>query len=339
MNDTLGRPLRNLRLSVTDRCNLRCEYCMPEDDYVWLPREDVLHFEETSALVDVFLSLGVDKIRLTGGEPLLRRDVAALVRMIAAKPGLKDLALTTNGVLLADQIDALKAAGLGRITVSLDTLHGDRFKALTRVDQLDAVQAGIAAARRVFGRLKIDTVVIRGVNDDELMPLIEYGRSVNAEIRFIEYMDVGGASRWSPARVVPRQEMLGALARHYGVIAAVDEPGSSAPAERYTLEDGTTVGIIASTTDPFCRTCDRSRLTADGMWYLCLYATRGLDLRAPLRAGMPPDALKALISGGWGARDDRGAEDRLALGDRRAFVPVQDLLKKDPHLEMHTRGG
>ena len=213
MNDTFGRPLRNLRLSVTDRCNLRCEYCMPEDDYVWLPREDVLHFEETSALVDVFLSLGVDKVRLTGGEPLLRRDVPALVRMLAAKPGLRDLALTTNGVLLADQIDALHGAGLGRITVSLDTLRRDRFLKLTRFDQLDAVREGIAAAHRVFGQLKIDTVVIRGVNDDELVDLIEYGRSVNGEVRFIEYMDVGGASRWSPARVVSRQEMLETLTR------------------------------------------------------------------------------------------------------------------------------
>jgi GTP 3',8-cyclase len=339
MNDTLGRPLRNLRLSVTDRCNLRCEYCMPEEDYVWLPREDVLHFEEISALADIFLSLGVDKIRLTGGEPLLRRDVAALVRMIAAKPGLKDLALTTNGVLLADQIDALKAAGLGRITVSLDTLQRDRFKALTRFDQLDAVHTGIAAAQRVFGRLKIDTVMIRGVNDDELVPLIEYGRTVNGEVRFIEYMDVGGASRWSPERVVSRREMLDTLSRRYGAIVPIDEPGSTAPAERYALPDGTTFGIIASTSDPFCRTCDRSRLTADGMWYLCLYATRGLDLRAPLRAGLPADALRTLIGGGWMARDDRGAEQRLALGDRRAFVPVQDLLRKDPHLEMHTRGG
>ncbi len=191
MNDRLGRPLRNLRLSVTDRCNLRCEYCMPEDDYVWLPREDVLRFEEISALVDVFLSLGVDKVRLTGGEPLLRRDVHALVRMIAVKPGLKDLALTTNGVLLADQVDDLRAAGLGRITVSLDTLHRDRFARLTRFDQLEAVHAGIAAARRVFGTLKIDSVVIRGVNDDELADLIEYGKSVNGEVRFIEYMDVG----------------------------------------------------------------------------------------------------------------------------------------------------
>src|SRR3954469_17799930 len=312
MNDILGRPLRNLRLSVTDRCNLRCEYCMPEDDYVWLPREDVLHFEETSGLVDVFLSLGVDKIRLTGGEPLLRRDVAALVRMIAAKPGLKDLALTTNGILLADQIEALQAAGLGRITVSLDTLRRDRFLKLTRFDQLDAVHAGIGAAQRAFGQLKIDTVVIRGVNDDELPALIEYGRSVNGEIRFIEYMDVGGASRWSPERVVSRREMLDVLGRRYGTIAPIDEPGSSAPAERYALEDGTTFGIIASTTDPFCRTCDRSRLTADGMWYLCLYATRGIDLRAPLRRGASVEELSALIAGGWRARDDRGAEDRLA---------------------------
>ena len=339
MIDTLGRPLRNLRLSVTDRCNLRCEYCMPEDDYVWLPREDVLHFEETSALVDVFLSLGVDKVRLTGGEPLLRRDLPALVGMLAPQPGLKDLALTTNGVLLAAQADALAAAGLGRITVSLDTLHRDRFLKLTRFDQLEAVHAGIAAAHRVWGRMKIDTVVIRGVNDDELAALIEYGHAVDAEVRFIEYMDVGGASRWSDARVVSRREMLDVLGRRYGRIEPIDEPGSTAPAERFALPDGTTFGIIASTTDPFCRTCDRSRLTADGMWYLCLYATRGIDLRAPVRRGAPLEELRQLIAGGWRARDDRGAEERLALGDRRAFVPVQDLLKKDPHIEMHTRGG
>ena len=339
LKDLYARPLRNLRLSVTDRCNLRCDYCMPEDDYVWLPREDVLHFEEISALVDVFLSVGVDKIRLTGGEPLLRRDLPSLVRMISSKRGLGDLALTTNGVLLADQIDALKAAGLGRITVSLDTLHRDRFKALTRFDQLDAVHAGITAAHRVFGRIKIDTVVIRGVNDDELVQLIEYGKSVDGEVRFIEYMDVGGASRWAPDRVVSRREMLDALSRRYGTIDAIDAPGSSAPADRYALPDGTTFGIIASTTVPFCRSCDRSRLTADGMWYLCLYATRGIDLRAPLRQGAPVEAVKAIITSGWQGRDDRGAEERVALGDRRAFVPVQDLLRKDPHLEMHTRGG
>src|SRR5437899_7480097 len=211
--DTFARPLRNLRLSVTDRCNLRCEYCMPEDDYVWLPREDVLHFEETSALVDVFIALGVDRIRLTGGEPLLRRDLPAFVRMIASKPGLEDLALTTNGVLLADQAAALKAAGLRRVTVSLDTLRADRFRALARFDELAAVRAGMDAARRLFGTFKIDTVVIRGVNDDELGDLIEFGKTMNAQERFIEYMDVGDASGWSPDRVASSPDTPAAQTR------------------------------------------------------------------------------------------------------------------------------
>lgn len=338
MFDRLQRPLRNLRLSVTDRCNLRCEYCMPDDDYAWLPREDVLRFEETAALVDVFLSLGVDKVRLTGGEPLLRRDLSSLVTMLSIKPGLRDLALTTNGVLLEGQIESLKAAGLGRITVSLDTLRRARFKALTRVDEIDNVRAGIAAAHRMYGQLKIDTVVIAGLNDDELAELIEYGKGVNAEVRFIEYMDVGGATQWSPARVMSRQQMLERLTRRYGAIAPIVET-SSAPADRFRLPDGTTFGIISSTTEPFCRSCDRSRLTADGMWYLCLYASRGIDLRAPLRGGAQPDEIRRVIADGWASRSDRGAEARLALGDRRAFVPVQDLLKRDPHLEMHTRGG
>jgi cyclic pyranopterin phosphate synthase len=311
---------------------------MPEDDYVWLPREDVLRFEEMSVLVDVFLALGVDKVRLTGGEPLLRRNVPSLVRMLAPKPLLKDLALTTNGVLLADQIDALRAAGLGRITVSLDTLRPDRFTRLTPFDQLDRVHEGIAAARRVYGSLKIDTVVIRGVNDDELGDLIEYGKTMNAEVRFIEYMDVGGATRWTPDRVVTRAEIIAGLEARYGPIQPVADSGS-APADRFAFTDGAIFGIISSTTEPFCTTCDRSRLTADGMWYLCLYATQGVDLRGPLRAGEGAEALAARIASAWRNRDDRGAEDRLALGGRRAFVPVQDLLRRDPHLEMHTRGG
>jgi GTP 3',8-cyclase len=336
--DLLGRPLRNLRLSVTDRCNLRCEYCMPEDDYQWLPREDLLHFEEISALVDVFISQGVDRVRLTGGEPLLRRDLPTLVGMLSAKPGLNDLALTSNGILLGDQIDALAAAGLRRITVSLDTLRADRFKTLTRSDELARVHEGMQAAKRVFpSRFKIDTVVIKGVNDDELADLIEYGKSVGAEVRFIEYMDVGGATKWSPDRVVSRADMLAVLAARYGSIAAIAE-ASSAPADRYRLPDGTVFGIISSTTEPFCASCDRSRLTADGMWYLCLYAPQGLDLRAALRGGVSRDELTSMIREGWKAREDRGAEQRLALGDRRAFVPINSL-KKDPHLEMHTRGG
>jgi cyclic pyranopterin phosphate synthase len=336
--DLLSRPLRNLRLSVTDRCNLRCQYCMPEDEYAWLPREDVLHFEEIAAVVDVFLELGVTRLRLTGGEPLLRRDIPALVGMLSGKPGLEDLALTTNGILLADQIDALKASGLGRITVSLDTLHRERFVALSRFDELERVKEGLAAAHRVFGRFKIDTVVIKGVNDDELPDLIEFGKRVSAEVRFIEYMDVGGATHWSAGSVLSRQEMLSRLSSRYGAIAPVVEEESSAPADRFMLPDGTVFGIISSTTEPFCRTCDRSRLTADGMWYLCLYAARGLDLRAAIRGGASAADLKAMIARAWGARDDRGAEARLALGERRAFVPI-NTLRQDPHLEMHTRGG
>ena len=336
--DRFERPLRNLRLSVTDRCNLRCEYCMPEEEYVWLPREDVLQFEEMSALVDVFIGLGVDKVRLTGGEPLLRRNLPTLVTMLAAKPGLRDLALTTNGVLLADQAEALKAAGLGRLTVSLDTLHADRFARLTRFDQLSAVRDGLAAASRVFGTFKIDSVIIRGVNDDEIVELVEYGRPLGAEVRFIEYMDVGGATRWSAESVVSRTEMLDILSRRYGRIEPLVTEDPSAPADRFALPDGTTFGIISSTTAPFCRSCDRSRLTADGMWYLCLYAARGTDLRAAMRRGASPEELSALIASRWRARDDRGAESRLALGDRRHFVPVKTL-RGDPHLEMHTRGG
>ena len=313
---------------------------MPEDEYAWLPREDVLHFEEISTLVDVFLSLGVDRLRLTGGEPLLRRDLASLVAMVSAKPGLNDLALTTNGILLADQIDALKAAGLRRITVSLDTLRKDRFVALSRFDELTRVLEGLAAAHRAFGRLKIDTVVINHVNDDELVDLIEYGKTIDAEVRFIEYMDVGGATRWSPSDVVSRREMVDRLTRHYGPIDPV-RTQSSAPADQFRLPDGTVFGIISSTTEPFCRTCDRSRLTADGMWYLCLYASQGIDLRAAIRGGASVEALTSLVSKGWGNRDDRGAEVRLALGHERQSVPVSPVkfLRQDPHLEMHTRGG
>jgi cyclic pyranopterin phosphate synthase len=336
--DTLGRPLRNLRISVTDRCNLRCQYCMPEEEYVWLPREDILQFEEVGALVDVFSELGVEKIRLTGGEPLLRRDLPTLVRLLAGKPRIRDLAMTTNGVLLAEQARALHDAGLHRVTVSLDSLRPDRFKRLTRRDAHQKVLEGIEAAREAgFEGTKLDTVVTRGVNEDELVDLIEYGKRVEAEVRFIEYMDVGGATLWSMEKVFPREAMLELLGRHYGRIEPVIEE-TSAPADRFRLADGTVFGIISSTTAPFCRSCDRSRLTADGMWYLCLYATRGTDLRGPLRRGASRDELKALIVPTWERRRDRGAEERLAERERGPLLQVGEL-RKDPHLEMHTRGG
>ena len=336
--DTFGRRLRNLRISVTDRCNLRCGYCMPEEEYVWLPREEILHFEEISRLADVFLTLGVDKIRLTGGEPLLRRDVESLVRLLVAKPGVRDLAMTTNGVLLAEHAVSLKQAGLHRVTVSLDTLRPDRFTALTRRTTHAHVLEGIASVPRAgFRDTKLDTVVMRGINDDELADLIEFGRAVPAEVRFIEYMDVGGATRWSPEQVVSRREILERLAKRYGRIEAVVEE-STAPADRYRMPDGTVFGVISSTTAPFCSDCDRSRLTADGMWYLCLYAARGTDLRGPLRAGASNEELAALITRGWSARTDRGAEDRLAVRDRSPLIQIGGL-RQDPHLEMHTRGG
>ena len=339
--DTLGRPLKNLRLSVTDRCNLRCQYCMPEEEYVWLPRGDLLTFEEIRTLVEVFTGLGVDKLRLTGGEPLLRRDLPELVALLAGLPGVRDLAMTTNGVLLAESAAALRAAGLHRVTVSLDTLRPARFRALTRRDSHAQVLAGIAAVRTAgFPGLKLDTVVMRGTNDDELVDLIEYGREVGAEVRFIEYMDVGGATHWSRDRVVSRAEMLAALGRRYGAIEPLREAGS-APAERFRLADGTVFGIIASTTAPFCASCDRSRLTADGTWYLCLYALQGTDLRTPLRAGASAAALRELVAAGWRGRRDRGAEERLALESRGVRGPLVQLegLRRDPRLEMHTRGG
>jgi cyclic pyranopterin phosphate synthase len=310
---------------------------MPEPEYVWLPREDILQFEEIERLVDVFLDLGVDKVRLTGGEPLLRRDLPALVARLAARPRIRDLAMTTNGVLLAEHAGALAHAGLHRLTVSLDTLQPQRFRDLTRSNDLPRVLDGIAAAAPLFPGLKIDAVVIRGTNDDELVDLIEFGRRHGAEVRFIEYMDVGGATHWSMDRVVSRGEMLTALARHYGPIAPIEEV-SSAPADRYRLPDGAVFGIISSTTQPFCQDCDRSRLTADGLWYLCLYASRGVDLRGALRGGASPAELAALIRSTWEGRRDRGAEDRLAARDRAPLISI-DSLRRDPHLEMHTRGG
>ncbi|MEZ5102850.1 MAG: GTP 3',8-cyclase MoaA, partial [Thermoleophilia bacterium] len=307
--DRLQRPLRNLRLSVTDRCNLRCSYCMPEENYVWLPHRDILSFEEIGRLVDVFRELGVTKVRLTGGEPLLRKDLPELVGMLAAK-GLDDLALTTTGVLLADQAEALARAGLHRLTVSLDTLDPARFEALSRRARLDRVFAGMEAARAAgLGEgLKIDTVLMRGVNDDEIGALVDFARAQGAELRFIEYMDVGGATRWTPETVVSQAEILRHLEELEGAAPVPIDKSDWAPANRWRLADGSTVGIIASTTAPFCRTCDRARLTADGTFYSCLYATTGLDISAPLRDGASPDELRELLAATWTAREDRGAE-------------------------------
>lgn len=311
---------------------------MPETDYVWLPREDLLNYDEMVRLADAFIDTGVDRIRITGGEPLLRRNLPALIEALALRPGLRDLALTTNGVLLASQARALRAAGLHRVTVSLDTLRRERFMQIARSDALEAVLAGIDATLTAgFPAPKLDTVLIRGFNDDEMVPLLEFARGLGAELRFIEYMDVGGATHWSMDQVVPRQEILARLEAHYGAITPLPEP-SSAPAVQYRLADGTVFGIIASTTDPFCRTCDRSRVTADGVWLLCLYALNGTDLRGPLRAGATRDDLRDLIETVWKWRIDRGAESRLASNRREVLIPLA-ALRRNAHLEMHTRGG
>jgi GTP 3',8-cyclase len=337
--DRLGRPLRSLRISVTDRCNMRCRYCMPEEDYAWLPRPSILTFEEIDRLAGVFARLGVTKLRLTGGEPLLRHDLATLVRMLSAHREIDDLALTTNGILLAEQAADLHRAGLRRVTVSLDTLRPDRMRAFARSTRHADVLTGIDGARRAgFQGIKLNSVVIRGFNDDELEDLLRFARDQRAELRFIEYMDVGGATGWRMADVVSQREMLARLAAAFGPVEPLPEPGSSAPAERFRLADGTVFGVIASTTQPFCRTCDRARLTADGHLYRCLYAVEGLDLREPLRLGHTDLVVAGLIAEAWRARTDRGAELRSLLPERGALFQL-DSLRADPRKEMHTRGG
>ena len=337
--DSLGRPLGSLRISVTDRCNLRCAYCMPEDEYIWLPRASILTFEETERLARVFVGLGAAKLRLTGGEPLLRHELPALVGRLARIPGVTDLALTTNALLLARHAEALRLAGLARVTVSLDTLRPDRYRELTRADRLPEVLAGIAAAKAVgFAGLKLNSVIVRGVNDDELLDLLAFARREGAEIRFIEYMDVGGATRWSPERVVSRREMLERIAAAEGPVRPAPHQDPRAPAECFLLPDGTAFGVIASTTEPFCRTCDRSRLTADGVWLLCLYSPDGVNLKDLLRGGASDVEVAEMIRRVWSGRTDRGAEERAGLRERGALYQI-DRLRAEPHKEMHTRGG
>jgi len=311
---------------------------MPEEQYIWLPRASLLTFEELARLAQIFAGLGASKVRLTGGEPLLRHELPELVSRIRTAKGIDEIALTTNGLLLRRYAEALRAAGLDRVTVSLDTLRPDRALAFARVDRHADIIDGVRAVREAgFAGTKLNTVVIRGFNDDELVDLLEFGRRERAEVRFIEYMDVGGATRWSYADVVGRSEMLDRLGAHYGGVAPIATPGP-APAERYRLPDGTVFGIIASTTEPFCRSCDRSRVTADGTWFLCLYAADGTDLRGLLRGGADDAEIAEFIRRTWSARADRGAEARLAAPDRSALYQL-DSLRADPRREMHTRGG
>jgi cyclic pyranopterin phosphate synthase len=313
---------------------------MPEDEYIWLPRSSILTFEEIDRLVRVFARLGVTKLRLTGGEPLLRHDLATLVEMLRRHTPIRDLALTTNGVLLARHAPTLRAAGLDRVTVSLDTLRPDRFATFAGRARHAEVLDGITAARAAgFSGIKLNAVIVRGFNDDEVGDLIAFARDRECEVRFIEYMDVGGATRWSLDDVVSRAELLDTIARRFGPVRELERTGKArAPAERFRLPDGTTFGVIASTTAPFCSTCDRSRITADGVWFLCLYAEQGVDLKEALRRGASDDELERLIREGWAQRTDRGAEERIAVAGRGPLYQVEGL-RRDPHREMHTRGG
>jgi cyclic pyranopterin phosphate synthase len=315
MPDTLGRPLRDLRISVTDRCNFRCTYCMPKEvfgrDYPFLRREQLLTFEEIARLARAFVACGVEKIRLTGGEPLLRKDVERLVAMLAELPGL-DLTLTTNGSLLPQKARALAAAGLQRVTVSLDALEDEVFRAMNDVDfPVARVLEGIdAAAEAGLAPIKVNMVVKRGVNDGSVMPMARRFHGTGHVLRFIEYMDVGATNGWRLDDVVPARELVDAI--HAELPLEPLEPGYRGEvARRYRyLDGGGEIGVIASVTQPFCGDCTRARLSAEGKLYTCLFALRGHDLRALVRGGAGDDELREAIEGVWAVRADRYSERR-----------------------------
>ena len=316
--DRLGRPLRDLRVSVTDRCNFRCLYCMPREvfgrDFQFLERAQLLTFEEIERLVRLFTDAGVEKIRLTGGEPLVRRDLPLLVAGIAALPGVRDLTLTTNGSLLARQAAALADAGLRRITVSLDSLDDEVFRRMNDADfPVARVLEGIDAAEAAgLSPLKVNMVVRRGLNEDSVLPMARFFRARGHILRFIEYMDVGHSNGWRLDDVVPAAEIVAAIDAEMPLEAVPPNyPGEVADRWRYR-DGGGEVGVIASVTQPFCRDCTRARLSAEGELYTCLFAVRGHDLRAPLRAGAGDEELAATIAAIWGKRGDRYSEARSA---------------------------
>ena len=314
--DTLGRPLRDLRISVTDRCNFRCPYCMPREryheHYRFLKSGERLSFDEIVRLTRLFLQLGVRKLRITGGEPLLRAGLADLIGDLTTLPGVEDIALTTNGVLLAQQAAALRAAGLQRVTVSLDSLDQAVFAQLAGGlgDPAD-VLAGIDAARRAgLLPVKVNTVVQRGVNEHTVVDLLAHFRGTGVIVRLIEFMDVGNRNAWTPSLVMPSMALLQRVEARWP-LQAVERNYVGEVASRYAYADGQgEIGFISSVSQPFCGDCSRARLSSDGVLYTCLFATHGLDLRAPLRAGASDDELLAAISRCWQARDDRYSEQR-----------------------------
>jgi cyclic pyranopterin phosphate synthase len=312
--DTLGRPVRDLRISVTDRCNFRCTYCMPKSvfgrDYAFLPRRDLLTFEEIERVARTFASLGVRKIRLTGGEPLLRADVEVLVSMLAAIPGL-DLTLTTNGALLTRKAQALKDAGLTRVTVSLDSLDDATFRAMNDVDfPVARVLEGIEAAAAVGLPVKVNAVVKRGVNDEGAVDLARHFRGSGHVVRFIEFMDVGATNGWRLDDVVPAGEIVAAIDAAFP-LEPVEAAYHGEVARRWAYRDGAgEIGVIASVTQPFCGDCTRARISAEGKLYTCLFAVRGTDLRELLRSDVGDEELRERIAAVWERRKDRYSELR-----------------------------
>jgi GTP 3',8-cyclase len=333
--DTLGRPLHDLRISVMDRCNFRCPYCMPRETfhehYRFLKATERLSFEEITRLTRLFVQLGVQKVRLTGGEPLLRPNISELVGELTALDGVQDVALTTNGVLLGQHAAELKANGLHRITVSLDTLDPEIFKQLSGgFAERDRVLEGIRAAHDAgLMPIKINCVVERGLNDHTVLDLVEHFRGTGIIVRFIEYMDVGNRNQWSRERVVSSRELVERIGERWP-LHAVEENYHGEVAERYAFDDGAgELGFISSITNPFCGSCTRARLSSEGVFYTCLFARSGLDLRAPLRSGASDDALLDLISDTWNRRGDRYSELRSSL---RAEQPLRKI-------EMYYIGG
>ena len=324
--DRLQRPLRDLRISVTDRCNFRCTYCMPKEvygsSYRFLPRAELLTFEEIERLARLFAAQGVEKVRLTGGEPLLRRDVEKLVAMLAGISGL-DLTMTTNGALLPHKASALAAAGLTRITVSLDSLDDQVFRALNDVDfPVDRVLTGIEAAAAAGLPVKVNMVVKRGVNEDSIVPMARFFHGSGHTLRFIEYMDVGHTNGWRLDDVVPAAEILARIEAELPLEpVAPAYAGEVARRWRY-LDGGGEIGVIASVTQPFCGDCTRARLSADGSLYTCLFATKGHDFRALLRNGASDDEIAAAIAAVWGRRTDRYSELRTAATARLEKVEM-----------------
>lgn len=314
--DSLHRPLQDLRLSVTDRCNFRCTYCMPKEifgrDHAFLPKSDILTFEELARVARLFARLGVNKVRVTGGEPLLRRDLPRLIEMLAEIDGITDLTLTTNGSALAALAKPLRQAGLQRLTVSLDSLDEATFRSMNDVDfPVARVLEGIeAAVSEGFSPVKVNMVVKRGVNEHEVVSMLKHFSGTGVVVRFIEFMDVGSTNGWRLDDVVSAAEMLRLIGREFEV-APVAQEMTGLVARRYQYPGGE-FGIIASVTQPFCQGCTRARVAADGQFYTCLFASTGHDLRALLRSGLDDEALLMAIREIWKARNDRYSEIRSA---------------------------